>query len=179
MKKKAYYWVGVVGVVGVMVISVGCSRKQEAEPSKKEPVSAAPVYPMKPPPEDPEETIPYERLNIQNNSRVVLADFNMDKLEDIALIEETPRGKSSLAVYLRKKTDGLRKLYYKAVGIEQEGDYTISALMSKRTEKGTDLLVIINYPDGRKEMVYYRSDGKAFHEIDREELKPAGSPKTS
>ena len=152
----------------LLAVSSGCSKKKEVPPPP--PVSEEPVFPMKQPFEAVE-TIPLEKLNISDHTKVVRADFNMDKLEDIALIEEDKTGQSSLSIYLRKKTGGLRELYYKAVGIQQDGDYTITALMSRRGEEGTDLIVIINYPDNRKEMVHYRSDGKAFHEVDRHPLE--------
>jgi hypothetical protein len=62
----------------------------------------------------------------------------------------------------------MNKSFYKAGRIQETGDYTISALMTRKGEDHIDLLVMFNYITGSKELAYYRSDGKSFREIQRE-----------
>lgn len=113
-------------------------------------------------------------------TRIVRADFNMDSLEDIAVAEDddTDPDRQSITIYLRTLGDDMETKYYRAGGIQQAGKYAITALMSRKDVGYTDLLVIFTFQNGRKQMVHFRSDGKMFTEILREEIgtsEPADS----
>ena len=124
-----------------------------------------------------DEIVQEEELPAAPESKIVRADFNLDSLEDLAIAEED----NTIAIYLRKPGDGVKAEYYRAGGIRQAGEYTISALMSRKGPKGTDLVVIFNFVDGRKEMVQFQSEGTQFREIRRDNMTskarpPAGVP---
>ena len=122
---------------------------------------------------DTDTLVDADALPSEKEAQMVRADFNMDNLEDIAVTEKDEKGRSVVSVYLQKAGDKLRAQYFKAGGIFQRGDYEISALMSAKGQDYTDLMAIMKYPDGSKEMVHYRSDGKQFTEVMRKAMTPA------
>lgn len=138
----------------------GCSEKKE-EP-------AAPPEPQVFEITSTEVVVEEKELPEVVGTKIVRADFNMDMLEDLALAEEDSEGQSAISIYIQKKTEGMEKKFYKAGRISERGDYTISALMTRKADDHTDLIVMFKYPNGGKDMVYYRSDGTSFREIQRE-----------
>ncbi|MCE9615019.1 MAG: hypothetical protein K8T26_12135 [Lentisphaerae bacterium] len=151
-----------------LLIMAACSRAPQPEPP--------------PPPPAPEttpttftitatnEVVASEALPTTGQSQLVRADFNADKLDDVAISEQDTDGQNVVSIYLQKRDDDPRQLFYRAGGIRQTGEYTISALMSSAQEGHADLLVIFKFGDGRKELVHFRSSGTAFTEIMRKPI---------
>ena len=167
----------VAGLAFVAAI-LGCSKA----PPAPTPPPAPPALPAKA--EEPKpaatgaisltatnEVVREDKMPTAPASRVVRADFNADNIEDIAIAD----GTNAIAIYVRKPGEGLAAEYYKAGGIQESGGAAISGLMTRKTGEGTDLIVILNYADGRKEMAQYRSDGKQLREYRRDPMqgKPA------
>jgi hypothetical protein len=92
-------------------------------------------------------------------------------LEDIALVEEDASGNSSVSIYLRTKDDSVKRSYYKAGGIRMTGEFKITALMSMAKREYTDLVVMQLFNDGRKERVFFRTQGTEFTEVERTVVK--------
>ena len=155
-------------LTGVLFVLVcGCAKEPPPAPPEPEPPR---VYKFEPP-EENTAPVPAEAIPKVPETRMVRADFNMDNLEDVAVVEEKPNGENSIAIYLQQEgMDELKKFYYRAVGIQPQGDCRISAIMSRRGPDHIDLLVILTYLDESKEMVHYRTEGTAFEEIRREAI---------
>jgi len=154
-------------VVCLLLLVIGCSKKEQAvAPPPEEEVYAITAT---------NTIVAEEEIPVVAQSRMVRADFNMDQLEDLALAEEYDDGKSEISIYLQKQGENLKKAFFKAGGIRPRGEYKITALMSKKGAEHIDLLVIFTYPDDDKEMVHYRSDGKAFREILRKPIGETGA----
>ena len=118
-------------------------------------------------------------IPVRPGEHAVRADFNLDKLEDIAISERDEAGHSVVSIFLRKPGDNLHPLFVNAGRIRQRGDYSVSALMSTGTTNHTDLLILFLYPDGSKELVHYRSSGNAFTEILRRPVAAAPAATTA
>jgi hypothetical protein len=150
---------GLLCLTSVVVAAVGCSKQPPPPPEQPKTFDITETRTVV-----AEDSIPQAPA-----SRIVRADFNMDNLEDIALAEDAGE-RSMITIYLRKPGSDLEAQYFKAGGIDQTGPYSVSALMSRKLTEHTDLIAIFNYPDGRKQMVHYRSDGRQFQEILREDI---------
>jgi len=154
----------IVVLLPLLVTATGCSKKEQVADEPEE----AEVYTIT----ATNTVVAEDEIPVVAQTRVVRADFNMDKLEDLAVAEEYEDGKSEISIYLQKRDEDLKKAFFKAGGIRPKGEYKITALMSKKGAEHTDLLVIFSYLDNNnKQMVHYRSDGQAFREILR---KPIG-----
>jgi hypothetical protein len=156
----------VMAVACAVVAGAGCSRgNRESTPETTGPQTFSIA--------ETNFVVEASELPSATGQQMVRADFNFDKLEDVAITEEDESGQSVVSIYLRKQSDELRELYYRAGGIHLVGDYKVSALMSAGGKDYTDLLVMFNFPDGRKEMVHFRSSGTEFTEVLRKTVGTA------
>ncbi|MFC1462334.1 hypothetical protein ACFLQU_01900 [Verrucomicrobiota bacterium] len=167
-----------------LVIS-GCFKPVEPEPEPlprelpKEIVFATSNLP-------PPVVIEDETLQTAKNS--VVADFNLDGLDDVAIVEEveeeppsTEPGKPAVAplsvrppevtVYIKAKPrkDGgaiQKNLYHKAGAIPSVLGRTVKGIASRKTVKYTDLVILLKEDDGSTEMVHYQNKGDRFVKIE-------------
>lgn len=157
-------WVGLFAATLVLGIIVsGCSKKEAPEPAQSEVDPTPEAFPIT----STEVVIEENELPDVEMQKRVLADFNQDALDDIALVEESDTGESTVSIYLQRKGGSPARSYYKAGGISMNGDFNVTALMSKSGKDYTDLIVIQQYTDSRKEMVHFRTHGTEFREVER------------
>ncbi|MDE0838415.1 MAG: hypothetical protein OSB41_05105 [Kiritimatiellae bacterium] len=166
------------GCVALMALSaalilcaMGCSKKAPVDSADASSTPSADAVP---------ETFPITSTNVVvqeieipkvSMQKRVEADFNQDKLQDIALVEEDASGKSTVSIYLRTQDGSLKRSYYKAGGIRMTGEFKITALMSMAKREYTDLVVMQLFSDGKKERVFFRTHGTEFTEVERTVVK--------
>ncbi|MDA0577502.1 MAG: hypothetical protein O3B24_05325 [Verrucomicrobia bacterium] len=124
---------------------------------------------------DTNQVVAASEIPSEGRQPLVRADFNFDRLTDVAVAETNESGQSVVTIYLRRRSGLLDERYVKAGGILQSGDYTISGLMTSGNGEHTDLVVIFAFMDGHKELVHFRSDGSEFKEVLRQSMAGAGS----
>jgi hypothetical protein len=151
----------------LIMCSMGCSKKAPVDVEGTPPASVADPVPETFPITSTRDVLEEGQIPVVSMQKRVEADFNQDKLDDIAVVQEDASGKSSVSIYIRKKDDSLTRTYYKAGGINMTGDFKITALMSMSKREYTDLVVMQAFNDGRKERVFFRTQGTAFTEVER------------
>ncbi|MDA0989788.1 MAG: hypothetical protein O3A51_03455 [Verrucomicrobia bacterium] len=161
-------------IVMVSLLSItGCSRiKDFFEKSESPPPAQQTTFVM----HDMGESLTEDQLPSEASAYIVKQDFNLDALQDLAVAEKDETGRDVISVYLRRPGDALVATYYKAAGISQQGDYRVTALISAADPGYADLIVMLAYANGKKEMVHFRSEGEDFRELERKETSPAKSP---
>jgi hypothetical protein len=153
----------------LVLCSIGCSKNEPVDVEEVAPViDAVPETFSITSTNEVVQEIEIPEVSMQKR---VEADFNQDSLEDIALVEEDASGNSSVSIYLRTKDDSVKRSYYKAGGIRMTGDFKITALMSMAKREYTDLVVMQLFNDGRKERVFFRTQGTEFTEVERTVVK--------
>lgn len=178
----------VVLIVGMFlcVITTGCFKPAEPEP---EPIPtelpAEIVFEetnLPPPVEIKEETL-------QTTKNSVVADFNLDGLDDVAIVEEveeepppetgepgdkvgplTPIKPPEVTVYIKAKpttggTGVQKNLYHKAGVIPSILGRTVKGIASRKREKYTDLVILFKEDSGTTEMVHYQNRGSKFVKV--------------
>ncbi|MDA1043755.1 MAG: hypothetical protein O3C57_00880 [Verrucomicrobia bacterium] len=166
-------WVGLFAATLFAVLAAsGCSKKDAPEAAAPEPApTQAATAPKAFSITATDVVVEEEELPEVSMQKRVLADFNQDDLDDIALVEQNGTGKSTVSIYLQKRDDSLTRKYYKAGGISMNGEFNVTALMSKSGKDFTDLIVIQQYSPENKEMVHFRTRGTDFKEVERVAIK--------
>ena len=100
-------------------------------------------------------------------ARSVKADFNLDGLQDLAVVEEgIEEGETQVTIYIRRAVTegGVSELvsYYRGGWIQSATDGDIIGVMSSRRQQYTDLILLVARPDGPNAMVHFHSDGSSF-----------------
>ena len=162
LRMRMARWLGVTALV-----AAGCGR-EAPQPPPPAPEANPTHFAMTP----VNTAVALPRAATDGTAPVTRGDFNNDQLEDVAVAEQDEQGQNVVNIYLARENLQKQLEYFKAAGIRQTGDYTVSALMSGGTPGQIELITIFKYADGHKEMVHYRSRGDAFEEIMRKTLAP-------
>lgn len=161
----------------------GCAKKKEAP--------AAPPAPAEPPAEVPftstNEVVVREDIQMADEqNKSVSADFDMDGLEDLAVIDPREGHQNEVNIYIQKPAEapaaepqkpasapaggsGLMSPekgkieYYKAGVIRQPKDGTVIGLMIRKRKDITDLLVLLQDQTLNNQMLHYLNDGQKFY----------------
>lgn len=167
----------------IALLMLGCSDKAPPAPPAPETNTVAAVQT---PPEDisppssiniaaTNQVVKVTELPTKSAQTVVRGDFNLDGLDDLAVVrKESPTQESALEIFVRRSNSTDAELaYYKAGGIRPADDskFKVSSLMTRKQGLKTDLIVIFEYPDKTKDMIHYETDGRQFTEILRQKLQ--------
>jgi len=114
-----------------------------------------------------DETIPEEEINVAERTKSVVADFNLDGLKDLAILEHADQGRNEVSIYIRKQDleGGQATIYYKGGAIRRPVEGKIVGIASRVWQKYTDLVLLIAYTNRGDEMVHYRNNGARFTEL--------------
>ncbi|HNR93732.1 MAG TPA: hypothetical protein PKK36_03885 [Kiritimatiellia bacterium] len=162
----------------LVVLAFGCAKKEPA---------AAPL-PEQPPAEVPftatNEVVMREEIQIADERKAVEADFDMDGLDDLAVIDPREGHQNEVNIFIQKPADepsaapaaaaaasGARlvspekgkMVYYRAGVIRQPADGTVIGLMIRKRKDITDLLVLLQDETLNNQMLHYFNDGKKFY----------------
>ncbi|MGD9873469.1 MAG: hypothetical protein AB7T27_04280 [Kiritimatiellia bacterium] len=162
----------------------GCAKKEE-------PAALSPA-PAEPPAEVPftstEEVVAREDIQMaEEQNKTVTADFDMDGLEDLAVVDPRDGHQNEVNIYIQKPEEkqaqpapstapaapagGAASLtspekgkiqYYKAGVIRQPKDGTVIGLMIRKRKDITDLLVLLQDQTLNNQMLHYLNDGQKF-----------------
>lgn len=138
---------------------------------------------------------------LQTAKKSVVADFNLDGLEDVAIVEEVDEGAAPAApanggtkqpkvaplkapevtVYIRSKPKKGGSvvggnLYHKAGVIPSVLGKTVKGIASRKTREYTDLVILFKEDSGTTEMVHYQNKGDRFIKIEDVQTEPAPAP---
>lgn len=172
----------------------GCFKPAEPEPEPIPTELPAEIVfgptSLPPPVEIKEETL-------QTAKKSVVADFNLDGLDDVAIVEEVeeppPTGEDpktgkkpasiapikppEVTVYIKAKPKenvgaaAQKNLYHKAGVIPSILGRTVKGIMSRKTQKYTDLVILFKEDDGSTEMVHYQNKGSKFVKVEAVETE--------
>ena len=112
------------------------------------------------------ETVEAREIPMEKSSRFVTADFNMDGLQDLAIIETAEDGDRQVSLYIRKSVSNgeMKDLisYYKGGAIRLPTADNIIGIMSRRRERFTDLILLMARPGSTNEMIHFHNNGAQF-----------------
>ena len=142
-----------------VILLVGCSKaknpKQEKPDYSKVSFSNA------------TEVVTASEIKKYRKTKVVKADFNMDKLEDLAVMHEYGDNATEVSIFLQKprrtKSDDVS--YFKAGAIRPGDGGKIVGVASKKTGKYTDLILLVAYSEQENRMICYKNNGTGFNEV--------------
>lgn len=149
----------VVARISALIFAFGCAEKIEPpKPEAEQPTAFAFT--------NTDETVVADRIDIENKKSVV-ADFNLDGLDDLAALSEMDNGVNEVAIYIQKQTSpsepaGAKKTYYKAATIKRVTEGKIIGIASRRQKNLTDLIVLVSHANQNNEMIHYQNDGMQF-----------------
>ena len=177
-------------------VVTGCFKPAEPEPEplpKELPKEIVFAVSNLPPP------VVIEQEKLQTAKKSVVADFNLDGLEDVAIVEEVveespppsadpgkagkggvkplpPPKPPEVTVYIKAKpreVDGVlqQNLYHKAGAIPSVLGRTVKGIASRKTVKYTDLVILLKEDNGSTEMVHYQNKGDRFIKIEEVETE--------
>ncbi|MFC1461798.1 hypothetical protein ACFLQR_04695 [Verrucomicrobiota bacterium] len=155
------------------MVLTGCSKKEEKPEPVPEEKSNIIEF------DNVAETVVKEEIKMDKKQRLVEEDFNLDGLDDMAVVQVINEEENEVAIYIRKadevplaaaspqpvsarrakkQTPGA-EMYYKAGAIRWGSGGKIIGVATRRSKKYTDLLILISGTDGANEMIHYRNDG--------------------
>ena len=126
------------------------------------------------------EVVKAEEITIVAEDQRVKADFNLDGIPDLAVVDPEAGTDGEVSIYIRVPKEeeqvepgeedkaGTEELaqYYVAGRITEFQDGTISGLASSRRKNFIDLIMLVTYADGRgSRMIHYQNDGTNFTEV--------------
>jgi hypothetical protein len=152
-------------VLLVSLILVSCGKKQET------------VVP--PPPQ--QKTFEFTQTNTivdaselesaENANKALKADFNLDGLNDLAIIRTSGNAQSEVDIYIQRKTDATTAQdsggtsFFRGGTISRPNDGKIIGLVSRANKKMVNIILLITYSNRPNEMIQYRNDGASFTEV--------------
>ena len=138
----------------------GSEEKAEVEPEDSAVISFTNIF----------QTVADEELDVEEEGKTVMADFNMDGLPDMAVVHDTSPTNSEVSIYIRKPDAGREMVdamvsYYRVGTIREALGGRIVGIASARREKYTDLILLVNHPERGNEMIQYRNDGEGLKRV--------------
>jgi len=147
----------------VALVCVGCGEGEKVEDVPP---------PQAPPPAkvfsftNTTEVATADEIGTVASDRSVRADFNLDGLQDLAVIEPDEEGDTHVTIYIRRPMPegDMSELvsYYKGGWIRPSVDGDVIGVMSSRRDRYTDLILLLARADGPNAMVHFHSDGNRF-----------------
>lgn len=112
-----------------------------------------------------------EDMKIDDERKIVKADFNMDGLSDLAVIRSDGISTNEVTIYIKKpfpateSSARVKTYYYQAGAVRRplEGG-RITGIASHVGEKAVDLIILVSYTNRPNDMIHYYNDGKRFAE---------------
>ena len=166
-------------LVLVVALAAGCA--------KKEPPVAAPPATEEPPAEvsftATNEVVVREDIQIADERKAVEADFDMDGLDDLAVIDPREGHQNEVNIFIQKPAEEPpatgtppeaagtqiasqekgKIAYYHAGVIRQPQSGTVIGLMIRKRKDLTDLLVLLQDETLNNQMLHYFNDGQKFY----------------
>ena len=153
-------------VLLVSLILVSCGEKQE---------------PVIPAPPQQQKTFEFTQTNTtvsaselesaENANKALKADFNLDGLNDLAIIRTRGNAQSEVDIYIQQKTDATTaqdsggKSFFRGGTISRPNDGKIIGLVSSANKKMVNIILLITYSNRPNEMIQYQNDGASFTEV--------------
>ena len=152
-------------IILASLILVSCGGKKETEA---------------PPPPEAQKTFTFTETNSivtaselegsENASKTLKADFNLDGLNDLAIIRSQGGAQSEVDIYIQERTDSegteaTEKTFFRGGTIKRHDDGRIIGLVSKSNKQIIDIILLVTYSNRPNEMVHYQNDGTSFTEI--------------
>lgn len=110
-----------------------------------------------------------EETALADRSQAVVADFNLDGLNDVALVEAAGNDKNEVTLYMREKPseEYPRQTVYRRAGtIQAPGNGNIVGVASRRRETHTDLIILFRETGGTTELVHFLNKGDRLVRVD-------------
>lgn len=149
--RRAFAWLGVTAL-----LAGGCSRDSDAPPPPR-----ATSFSF----ENAEETVTADRIRGDDSAKPIVADFNLDGLDDLAVMEGDGDNQNEIVIYIRKRGESEEHpVYYRGGSIQRHVDGHIIGVGHNRRGKQTDLLVLVARTNGPNDMVHYFNTGRGFSE---------------
>ncbi|MBN1671886.1 MAG: hypothetical protein JXR37_12675 [Kiritimatiellae bacterium] len=148
-------WVLLPVVLALLISGGACSRKKPP-PEKPKPVAPKKVYEYT----KKEETVPETKI-VFKKGMDIMADFDGDGQEDMAVIERTPEGRHQVLIYINKALGR----YYIGGRIQREAPGAVTGLAVREGREYVDLAVMIRNTNNTIDTIHYQNDGTSFTEI--------------
>lgn len=165
-------------LVLVVALAAGCAKKEPpaAPPATEEPPAEVSFTATN-------EVVVREEIQIADERKAVEADFDMDGLDDLAVIDPREGHQNEVNIFIQKPAEepaaaetppgasGVRiaspekgKIaYYHAGVIRQPQSGTVIGLMIRKRKDLTDLLVLLQDETLNNQMLHYFNDGQKFY----------------
>lgn len=152
-------------VILASLILVSCGGKKKIEP----------------PPQPPQRSFTFTETNsivtaselegAENAGKALKADFNLDGLDDLAVIRGQGHAQSEVDIYIQEKaesdgTGGGETRFFRGGTIRRHDDGRIIGLVSKSNKEIVDIILLVTYSNRPNEMIHYQNDGKSFTEVE-------------
>ncbi len=140
----------------VVVITVcGCPRQAPPPPAQIFAFTAT------------NETVAATNIPRVAETEYVAADFNLDGLPDLAVIETNAASNPRVTIYVRRPVPSPSEMsqmasYYRGGEISLEADADIIGLMTRGSERYSDLIVLVKRDREPNEMIHFFNDGVRF-----------------
>jgi hypothetical protein len=109
-----------------------------------------------------------------SDKRSLKADFNLDGLNDLAIIKDYGEVKNAVDIYIQKKPDAPadnstpveEPTFFRGGTIKRPADGQIIGLASSEENNMVNIIILVTYTNRQNEMIHYMNDGKSFTEVD-------------
>lgn len=110
-----------------------------------------------------------------NDKRSLQGDFNLDGLNDLAIIRAEGEIRNQVDIYIQNKAaekasgpgQGAAGItFFKGGTITRPSDGSIIGLASKTDNKMVDIIMLISFTNRPNEMIHYKNDGTSFTEVE-------------
>lgn len=165
-----------VALILALLLPMGCGKQKKNVAPRRAPLPELPATVSF---SATNEIVEAEKIVVEKTDKSVTADFNLDGLQDVVMIEHTPAGKEQVSIYIRKPSpvapqdpaapvfDVKTVSFFKAGIILPLTNGEIIGLMTHRgKDKYTDILLVVQCEDNRNEIVLYRNEGDQFVRAD-------------
>jgi len=146
------------GVLAI-VVCAGCGGTREEPPPAVKP--AATVFSFT----NTVETVSGDEITVAEKGRLVEADFDLDGLSDLAVVEKDEDGGSRVGIYILRRgagPDAQGSLYYRGGWVRPVVAGDIIGVISSRRDGFTDLILLASQSNAPNAMLHFTSDGRSF-----------------
>lgn len=150
-------------VAAVVAVCSGCGA--EIEPAQERKDVPRPTEIIEFSAADDAEAVVLSDDEVRTSAESVVADFNLDGIDDVAIIQEAEGDAKEVVVYIGKK-EGAKKgralTFGMAGSIHSVWNGRIAGIATSRRKKYTDLIILVQREGGPTQMIHYRNSGDKF-----------------